>query len=81
MNAVTLLHAQAPRPLAKTWKADGKIDRYPNLKTFSCSSRPVGSIRELSTLLAELEGAPSAARVKLKSCVWRAEGRVAYPAD
>lgn len=56
MNAVTLLHAYAPRPLAKTWAADGAIDRYPNLKTFSCTSRPVGGIRKLSELLAELEG-------------------------
>lgn len=64
MNAVTLLHAQAPRPLAKTWKADGKIDRYPKLKTFSCSSRPVGGIRALSELLAELEGTPRAAIIR-----------------
>lgn len=64
MNAVTLLHAHAPRPLAKTWKADGKIARYPNLKTFSCAPRPVGGIRELSELLAELEGAPRTAIIR-----------------
>lgn len=64
MNAVTLLHAHAPRPLAKIWKADGKIDRYPKLKTFSCSSRPVGGIRDLSTLLAELEGTPHTAIIR-----------------
>lgn len=64
MSSVTVLHCSSPLVLVKTWKADGTIAQYSTAKNFTCTSRPVGDIRELSTLLTPLAGDPRAAIIR-----------------
>lgn len=63
MSNVTVL-THTVLSLAKTWQANGTLEKYPHAKTFDCSSRPVGGVRELSALLSELEATPRAAIIR-----------------
>lgn len=63
-DRVTVLRCSPTLVMAKTWSSDGEIRGYDKAKHFSVESTRVAGIRELSSLLTELEDDPQACVIR-----------------